>query len=682
MKKLTLTIALLFIVQFSVAQDNCLTAVPLTTEGLYVVGAINGLEAPPAVCIENGATATAAEWYKYTPSADYTVTITSDLPINTGKDTRVHVYTGTCGALSCYAGDDDAGTIGNGYLSVVVFNVTAGNSYYIAWDNRWNPSGFTFQLIEGDLIVPPPTPISYTNQTVSTVNREYNICVVDMNNDYKDDIVGISSSVLRVHYQQTGGGFTVTNFTVPGGTLEPSWSMAAGDFNKDGYNDLLLGGGSGLAFWKSNNTGTAYTNFTPGQYIFCQRTNFADINNDGNLDAFSCHDVDPNVYYLNDGAANWSYYQSGITAGAYSLGIHPNGGNYASIWSDFDNDGDSDMFISKCSGLPCELHTNDGNGIFTDISAVAGINIVPDSWSSAVFDFDNDGDMDILIGSNGSVRSKLYKNNLNTSNNSEEAYTDITAGSGWDLDTTMNRDYISYDFDNDGFVDVMGGGNKIMFNLGNGTFAPISYPGMGMGAVGDLNNDGFLDILTGSTIRYAVPNTNKWIKIQLKGLQSNSNGIGARVEIYGAWGKQIRDIRSGEGFEFMSSLNAHFGIGQATAIDKVVIKWPSGTIDVINNPAVNQALFVIEGSSPLAVNQSAQSQISVYPNPAKDVLNIVTPQGSEVKTAEIFDLNGKMVLSGNIIDQKISVQQLATGTYVLLVKDTSGKKFTQKFVKN
>jgi hypothetical protein len=683
MKKITLIVALLFIMQLSSAQDYCMNALPLTTEGQYVVGPINGPEIPSPVCTENGNNATAGEWYKYTPTQDYTVTITSDLPINTGKDTRVHIYTGTCGALSCYAGDDDGGSIGNGYLSIVVFNVTAGTSYYIAWDNNWNSSGFTFQLTEGDVIVPPPTPISYINQTISTVNNTYNICVVDMNGDHKDDIVGVSNSALKIHYQGTGGTFTIANFAIPGGTELPDWSMAAGDFNKDGYNDLLLGSYSGLSFWKSNSTGTAYTNFTPGQYIFCQRTNFIDINNDGNLDAFSCHDVDPNVYYLNDGAANWTYYQSGITAGAYSLGIHPNGGNYASIWTDLDNDGDSDMFISKCSGLPCELHRNDGNGVFTDISATAGINIVPDSWSSGVFDYDNDGDMDILIGSNGSFRSKLYRNNLDTSNTSEEAYTDMTTGSGWDMDTTMNRDYISYDFDNDGFVDVMGGGNKIMFNLGgNGTFAPISYSGMGIGAVGDLNNDGFLDILNGSTIRYAVPNGNNWIKVQLQGLQSNSNGIGARVEIYGAWGKQIRDIRSGEGFEFMSSLNAHFGIGTATAIDKVVIKWPSGIVDVINNPAANQPLFVLEGSSPLAVNQHSQSQIAVYPNPAKEVLNITNPEGSEVKTAQIFDLNGKLVLATEITDNKISVQQLATGTYVLLVEDTNGKKFTQKFLKN
>ncbi len=632
MKKITLIIIWMFSIHLANAQDNCAGAVPINAAGNYVVGVMNGTP-PTLFCAPNGAIPTAnvpgAEWYVYTPTQNYTVTLTTDIAANNPrKDTRVHVYTGTCAALVCYANDDDTGS---GYSSICTFNVTAGTPYYIAWDNRWlgtsANTGFTFQLIQSPVVVPPPTPITYNSVTVSTINSSYNIGVVDMNGDHKDDIVGVSANNLKVHFQSTPSNYTISNFPITGTSDMPTWSLAAGDYNKDGFNDLLLGSGSGLTFWRSNNTGTAYTNVNPTDYIFCQRTNFIDINNDGHLDAFSCHDVNPNVYYMNDGAGNFTYYQSGVTPGAYNLGVLSTGGNYASLWSDFDNDGDRDMFISKCSGPPCEMHRNNGNGTFTDISAISGLNVTPvQSWSSAIADFDNDGDMDILIGSNGSTRSMLFRNNLDVGN---PAFTNISTGSGWDTNTSINRDYVAYDFDNNGYVDVLGSGNKIMFNQGNNVFAAVSYAAISVGAIGDLNNDGFLDIQNGTTVRYAVPNGNNWLKVALNGVQSNSNGIGARIEIYGAFGKQIRDIRSGEGFAYMSSLNAHFGIGLATAITQVVIKWPSGVVDTVYNPAINQQLLVTEGETSSVVNlrlftqgyyDSAQSM-----RPVKNLQDGVSP---------------------------------------------------------
>ncbi len=686
MKKNALLLVFLSLAPFTNAQDTCATALPITVAGTHVIDVINGTDIPTPICAANGAIPAnrppKAEWYAYTPAQNFTVTVTSDLAINTGGDTRLHVYTGVCGALTCLSGDDDGGTIGTGFLSTATFNVTAGTTYYIAWDNRWVSTGFTFQLTEAPIVVPPPAPVSYTSQAITTVNSTYNICIVDMNGDNIDDIVGVSANNLKVHNQGAGGTFTVTNFPITGTSDMPSWSLAAGDYNKDGFNDLVLGSGSGLTFWKSNNTGTAYTNVNPSDYIFCQRTNFIDINNDGNLDAFSCHDVDPNVYYINDGNGNMTYYQSG-TPGAYMLGITPSGGNYASLWSDLDNDGDRDMFISKCSGPPCEIHRNDGNGVFTDISAIAQINVTPvQSWSSAVADFDNDGDMDILIGSNGNVKSMLFKNNLDTTNSVEEPYTNISAGSGWDTQTAINRDYVAYDFDNNGLIDVLGTSNKIMFNQGNNVFAPSTYTGLSVGAVGDLNNDGFLDILNGSTIRYAVPNGNNWIKLSFQGIQSNRNGIGARVEIYGAWGKQIRDVRSGEGFEYMSTLNVHFGIGTATAINQVIIRWPSGIVDTFNNVTPNQNLTVVEGAT-LGDNIFESSVFTVYPNPVKNNININmnTANPVEFTSAQIFDLNGRMVQESGVQNQTISVYQLAAGTYILKLKDNQGKDYSQKFIK-
>ena len=684
MKKITLIIMLLFIVQLSKAQDTCATALPISGSGTFVVGVINGT-APTLFCADNGAipqTTPAGEWYVYTPTAAHTVTVTTDIAANNPrKDTRVHVYTGTCAALTCLTGDDDSGS---NYSSVATFNVIAGTSYIIVFDNRWlnaaANTGFSFQLTESAVIVPPVIPITYTTQTIATVNSQYNLCVVDMNGDHDDDIVGVSSNNLRVHTQGASGTFSVTDYPVAGTSMMPGWSMAAGDFNRDGKTDLILGSGSGLSVWKS--IGTGYTSITPGDYIFCQRTNFADLNNDGNLDVFSCHDIAPNCYYLNGGGLtnNLTFYQTNTTPGAMNLGS--GGGNYSTLFTDFDNDGDVDVFISKCSGPPCELHRNDGNGVYTDISAIAGINVTPiQTWSSAIGDFDNDGDMDIIItASSGS--HKYFRNNLDTSNTTEEAYTNITAGSGWDTNTSTNIDNVTYDFDNDGFLDVLAASGKIMFNQHNSTFAPVAYAGIAVGAIGDLNNDGFLDILNGSTVRYAVPNTNKWLEVALQGIQSNRNGIGARVEIHGAWGTQIRDIRSGQGFKYMSSLNAHFGIGQATTINQVVIRWPSGLVDTYNNVTPNQRFLVVEGAT-LGVNSFNNGVFSIFPNPAKNVVNIQLKANLDVtlKSVAVYDLTGKIVLQTNELNQPINVEKLASGTYILSISDTENRNYAQKFIK-
>lgn len=680
MRKITQLLVSLFGIYSIYAQDTCATAIPINSAGTFVVSAVNGT-APTLFCAANGAITNptpAGEWYIYTPSQNYTVTVTSNIAANNPLvDTRFHVYTGTCGALSCYDGDDDSGA---NYSSVGTFDAFVGNSYYIAWDNRWSSNGFTFDVIENPYVAPPPTPITYTSQNISTINSSYNICVADMNGDYKDDIVGISANDLKIHYQTTPGSFSVSNFPITGSSMMPSWSMAAGDYNRDGFNDLILGNGSGLSVWTSNATGTAYSNFTPGDYIFCQRTNFADLNNDGHLDVFSCHDIAPNVYYLNDGSYNLTYYQSSVTPGAMNVGA--GGGNYSTLFTDFDNDGDTDIFISKCSGPPCELHRNDGNGNYTDISIVAQINITPiQTWSSAVADFDNDGDMDIIITASSGAHH-YFRNNLDTSNSVEEAYTEITSGSGWDTNSSTNIDNVAFDFDNDGWVDVIGGGNKIMFNQGDGTFSPVSYTGISVGGIGDLNNDGFLDIQSGSTIRFANPNGNNWVKITLEGIQSNANGIGARVEIYGSWGKQIRDIRSGEGFRYMHSLNAHFGIGTETQIDEIKIIWPSGTVDVIENPSSNTTHHVIEGSFPLSLTSVNGIKVNIYPNPATSTLSISNIEMLNPKSIKIYNYLGQEVINHKNLSSTINVSSLAKGTYILTIESQDNKKYTENFIKN
>lgn len=667
MKKITLLFILVFGLQIANAQTTCTTALPAAA-GMTTVGTILGTEIPTPNCMGGTATIPLSEWYSYTPTQNYTVTITTDLEINTGLDTRIHVYTGTCGNLVCYASDDDTGVIGNGYLSLVTFNVIANTTYHLAWDNRWNSSGFVFQLTENPFIAPA---ISFNSQTISTTST---ICsVVDMNNDYLDDIVTVETNQMTIQKQLPTGGFTPVVYPLPALTANPGWSITAGDFNKDGYNDLVFGSSSRLTVIKSSPGGASYTEVPYPQSIFTQRTNFVDINNDGDLDLWACHDVAQSYAYRNDGFGNL----------IFDIPLMPTlavGGNYQSQWSDYDNDGDIDMYLSKCRasaavGDPQRinlLYKNNGNGTFTESGAAAGVNDGSQSWSSAIEDYDNDDFMDILL-SNISDTNKLFRNN------GDGTFTDIFATTGiaaqvgsWELQAA--------DFNNDGWIDFLWqNGKELYLNNGDLTFTGYDMP-FSKGGIGDLNNDGFLDVQYANQIYYNVPNANNWIKINLQGLVSNGNGIGARVEIYGAFGKQIREIKSGNGFAQQSTLNAHFGIGTATTITKIIIRWPSGLVDTILNPNINQATMVVEGAT-LTVENFTNSNFSIYPIPSKNILNIKTNGNLTMKLAQVYDLNGKMVLETKLTSTTIAIDSLSQGTYILLLRDANDKDYSQKFIK-
>jgi hypothetical protein len=109
-----------------------------------------------------------------------------------------------------------------------------------------------------------------------------------------------------------------------------------------------------------------------------------------------------------------------------------------------------------------------------------------------------------------------------------------------------------------------------------------------------MNNDGFLDVIAGNTLYINNGNNNNYVKFDLQGIMSNKDGVGARIEIHGSWGIQIREVRAGESFDPASSLIAHFGIGSAEAIEYAVIKWPSGMTSTLDAPAINTTHIVPE----------------------------------------------------------------------------------------
>jgi hypothetical protein len=667
-----LLLFLLFAFFFANAQQSCTTAQNVVIDQVYNYGIINGQQATPAC---TGVLASAAMWYIFVPVTSMEVTLSTDLPQNAGKDPRVFVYTGTCDELTCYASDDDSGT---GYLAEVSFEVQAGTLYYIAFDNRWAAASnnVDFIITETDEGTPPtPAAFNFTSQS-RTIVGQFKNGLVDMNGDFLDDIVSISNNQIEIHFQQPNGTFNTQVFPTPvvaSGYL-PSWSLTAADYNADGFTDLLYGGGNGVTFMKSLAGGSGFERVAFSQYVFSQRGNFIDINNDGHLDAFMCHDVAPNVFYMNDGNGNLTFNQGG-------LGNFPTGGNYGSIWVDYDNDGDADLFLAKCRGGAVnganmnEMHRNNGDGTFTEVGEEIGLRDGIQTWSSAWADFDNDGFMDVFVGvsSNSNGMHKLMRNNGNGT------FTDITATTGIASFFQTGIEFVAHDFDNDGFVDIFCGDNGVILkNNGNMTFTAHSVLPTS-GSIGDVNNDGFLDVYNGNNLRINQPNGNHWIKIHLQGVQSNRNGIGARVEIYGAWGKQIRDVRSGDGFRYMSSLNTHFGIGSHSEISQVIVRWPSGTVDIISNPAVDQALFVLEGGT-LSNDLVDKKSLVVYPNPADQILLVSNVNPDEL-FFEIFDLQGKKQMSGLLKDNQIQVHALSTGSYFIRISNAEGNARVSKFIK-
>lgn len=169
------------------------------------------------------------------------------------------------------------------------------------------------------------------------------------------------------------------------------------------------------------------------------------------------------------------------------------------------------------------------------------------------------------------------------------------------------------DFDNDGYTDVIVAGDRhyIFRNNGDKTFSAIPNPfdnnEMESFAIGDLNGDGFQDVYGGYAHVYTSPSTipdvlwmnegnnNHFYGLNLRGQQSNRNGVGAKVYLYSSLGIQTREVRSGESYGISNSLQIHFGMGQITEIDSVVVNWPSGIRDVIKQPVVDQYATIYEG---------------------------------------------------------------------------------------
>lgn len=442
------------------------------------------------------------------------------------------------------------------------------------------------------------------------------IAVLDMNGDGKDDIVRMNQGFELAIETQLAPGMPFQKIAVGDVSNQSQWGICAGDLTNNGRPDILTGGDyDGIKVLISN--GSAFNIIQqPGPQTFVQCVNMADINRDGWLDAFVCHDDGAPRVFLNtgDGNGTLTYNSNAITF--VTEPPSDNSGNYGSVWSDVDNDGDLDLYIAKCrQGVTDpndgrrinQLFLNNSDGTYTqDLTNASGLRIGAQSWTADFGDIDNDGDFDCFV-TNHDQSSQLLEND------GAGHFTDITAGAGlYDAITGLPIQGVFRDFDNDGYVDILVAGTQhyLFRNSGNKTFSKLPALGtnqMESFALGDLNHDGFQDIYAGYAQVYTTPsnipdevwlnsgNGNHFFGMTLRGIQSNRSAIGTKVLLYSALGTQVREVRSGESYGIMNSLNIHFGMGSLTQIDSVVVRWPSGKVDVLSNPAVDQYLVLEEG---------------------------------------------------------------------------------------
>jgi hypothetical protein len=306
-------------------------------------------------------------------------------------------------------------------------------------------------------------------------------------------------------------------------------------------------------------------------------------------------------------------------------------GHYAFSVStfDFDEDGWTDIFVA-CDSTPSILYHNNHDGTFTDVAVTAGAAFNEDGreqagMGSTIADFNGDGHLDIFKTNFSDDTSTLYRNN------GDATFTDATAAAGLGLYTQyLGWGTMFFDFDNDGWPDLilvnghvypevdsqhLGSSYKepriLYHNNGDGTLTDVSaFSGAGITtvgpsrglAVGDLWNDGRMSAVISnmnappSLLANQVRNQNHWIGIRAEGTKSNRDGLGARVRVKTATRVLVDEVRSGSSYISNSDMRPHFGLGTATKVEWVEVRWPSGLIERFNGPAIDKIQTVKEGS--------------------------------------------------------------------------------------
>ena len=420
----------------------------------------------------------------------------------------------------------------------------------------------------------------------------------DYNNDGHTDlfVAGVYRNTL---YRNLGNG-KFEDVTAAAGIKSDKWSVAAGwvDYDNDGWLDLFV---------------VNYAHWTPDFDRYCGER-------DRNLRVY-CHpkyfEGLSNTLYRNrhDGTFEDVSLKSGIAAHI--------GRGMSVAFADYDNDGLMDIFVTN-DNLPNFLFHNRGDGTFEEVALQAGValtnNGLPIASMGADFrDFDNDGLPDLSITALAGETFPLFRNL------GKSVFQDATHDSRLGLLSVTRSGWSNgfFDFNNNGWKDLFTANsdvndlidlfqpthykqpNSLFANLGDGTFRDISSEaGFSLArahrgsAFADFDNDGKIDVVVTALGEPAElwqnvsPDVNRWLILKLTGTRSNRDGIGAKVRL----GDQSNHVTTAVGYASSSSQGVHFGTGKLEKIDRIEIRWPSGTVQVLRNVATNQVLEVHEPS--------------------------------------------------------------------------------------